>query len=157
MLQRIELLTDSRGFVRNICVRLCLVEWNSTKHFTQAVPFPWDFDLRCWSNLPVFHSPYRRMKKFSHLLWLKRVCIVTNFSFFVFFFSTRATAELHQSLPGETRIGARGNRWGLSALCEMMKQAVYAVLSHVFNSICLPWKYLGRSVHLNFTPSPMIR
>lgn len=127
-----------------VCSRLsfCLAEWNSIKCSTHAVPFPRGFNLKCQSSLPVSHSPASAHEKFTHLFWLKSMysTVTSRFFFLFFLFLTRCAAELHQSLPGETRIGAQEDRWGLSALCLMMKQAVCAVLSHAFNPVNTLWK-----------------
>lgn len=132
MLQRLRLLTHSRWFVRSVCERPRRAEWNSIKHFTQVVRFPPGSPSKVPKQFACFSFSVATHEKSSRLLWLRRACVVANFSFSSPSFFKRGTAELHQSAAGETRSGARENGWGSS---EMMKQAVCAAPSPAFDSI----------------------
>lgn len=117
---------------------LCLAEWNSIKRFTQAFPFPWDFNLKCWSNLPVFHFLYRLMKS-SVIFYGSSVLQQTFILFFPFSVSQGEQLKSISHCQVKQGNGHRENWWGLSMLGEMMKQAIYALLSHTFTVIPSIW------------------
>lgn len=119
---------------------LCLVEWNSIKRFTQAVLFLWDFNKKVLKQFACFSFSISTHEKFSHLLWLKRPCVVRNFyPFFSLCVSQEEQLNSISHCQVKQGLGHRKIDEGWVRSAEMVKQAVYAVLSHAFNSINPPW------------------
>lgn len=138
---------DSGWFVRRL--RLCSSELNSKRSISHfLVSF-----IGSWFS--------------HHLFGLTRACNKSlSFLFFFILFHKKCSWTPSVTARWE-RIWPQENIWGLSALCEMMKQTVYVVLSHALNSTSWPWNdglligfgwsvSLSQSVYDHFMPATVI-